>query len=362
MKRWFSHGCSLAVLVLAGTCARAAEPTIADIAEEVNKKVVKVFGAGGIRGLPSYGTGILVSGDGYILTANSHILDTADLRVHIHDGTRYHCKVVAMEPELDIALIKIETKEALELPFFNVYEAAKQPLVEPGTGVLAFSNQFLIATRNEPVSVMRGVVASYCKLHGRIGIFEAPYTGNVYVIDAITNNPGAAGGVVTTRKGQLLGLIGKELRNELTNTWINYCLPIQARIEIPQGDGTKLTRTVIDLVDGKDKYKPIDPNKKPEGGGGYHGIQLVLDPVDRTPPYVEDVEPGSPAEKAGLKPDDLIVYVDGLPVPSIQMFKEIIGKYRPNTDVKLEVRRGDKLNTVPMKLTEPPKPPKKTTP
>jgi S1-C subfamily serine protease len=357
MKRWLTLGGPLAALVLIGTVGRAgaAEPSIADVAEEVNRKIVKVFGAGGIRGLPSYGTGLVISGDGYILTANSHILDTQDLRVHTYDGTRYHCKVVCIEPELDLALIKIDTKESLDLPFFNLQDAARQPLAEPGTCVLAFSNQFQIATRNEPVSVQKGNVASYCKLHGRIGIFEAPYTGNVYVIDAITNNPGAAGGAVTDRRGRLLGIIGKELRNELTNTWINYALPIQAKIEIPQGDGTKITRTVVDLVELKEKYKPLDPNKKPEGGGGYHGIQLVQNVVDRTPPYVEDVEPGSPGEKAGLKPDDLIVYVDGLPVPSIQMFNEIIGKYRPGVEVKLEIRRGDKLNTVPLKLTDPPR-------
>ncbi len=119
--------------------------------------------------------------------------------------------------------IKVE-----DLPYFDVVEAAKRPPVEPGTGVLAFSNQFQIATRDEPMSVQRGVVASYSKLYGRLGIFEATYKGDVYVVDAITNNPGAAGGALTTRKGELLGLIGKELRNELTNTWINYAIPINA--------------------------------------------------------------------------------------------------------------------------------------
>ena len=63
--------------------------------------------------------------------------------------------------------------------------------------------------------------------------------------------------------------------------------------------------------------------------------------------------PGSPAAKAGLKPDDLIVYVDGLPVASIQTFKEILSRYRPGDDLKLEVRRGDKLTTVAIKLEEP---------
>ena len=178
-----------------GTVSRA-DQSFAKIAEQVNTKLVKVYGAGGIHGLASYGSGFFVSPDGYILTANSHILETVDIRVHTYDGTRYHAKLVATEPELDVALLKIGTdKDTVEnMPYFDVFEAAKRPVAEPGTGVLAFSNQFNIVTRDEPMSIQHGRIAAYSRLYGRIGIFEAPYTGNVYVIDAITNNPGAAGG------------------------------------------------------------------------------------------------------------------------------------------------------------------------
>src|SRR5262249_54736893 len=85
--------------------------------------------------------------------------------------------------------------------------------------------------------VQRGVISGYSKLPLRRGIFEAPYSGEVYVIDAITNNPGAGGGVITSRKGELLGLIGKELRNNLTDTWINYAVPIQATAKATRGPG-----------------------------------------------------------------------------------------------------------------------------
>jgi S1-C subfamily serine protease len=306
---WKFAGCLLAALALLAIPMKGtAQKSVADVAEQVNKKMVKIFGAGGIRGLPHYGTGVVISADGYVLTANSHILDTADLRVHLYDGTRMGAKIVAIEPELDVALIKIGTeKDDLDLPFFNVVEAAKRPPAEAGDGILGFSNAFEIATRNEPMSVQQGRVAAYAKLHGRIGIFEAPYTGQVYVVDAITNNRGAAGGALTTRKGELLGLVGKELRNELTNTWLNYAMPIQARIEVLQADGKKTTVALLDLVEKKEKYKPIDPKGKPEGGGGFSGIVLVPNVVDRTPPYVEDILPGSPAESAGVKADDLIV-------------------------------------------------------
>jgi serine protease Do len=367
MKRLFYAGpLALAAALVTAPSPRAADESFAPVAVEVNEKLVKVFGAGGIRGLASYGTGLIVSPDGYILTVNSHILDTVDLRVHMPDGTRYHAEVVCVEPELDVALVKIKAgrEKVDDLKYFDVFEAAKRPLAEAGAGILAFSNEFQIATRDEPMSVQRGVVAAYARLHGKIGIFDAPFTGNVYVVDAITNNPGAGGGVITTRKGELLGIIGKELRNELTNTWINYAVPIGATVEAQTPEGKKYTVSILDLVEKKEKYKPIDPNKKKnEGGGGYHGIVLVPDLLERTPPYVDDVDPDSPAQKAGLRPDDLIVYVDGLPVPSIAMFKEIVGKYRPGTEVKFEVRRGDKLETKSLTLVADPKgvkpPPKK---
>ena len=217
---------------------------------------------------------------------------------------------------------------------------------EPGTGILAFSNQFQIATRDEPMSVQRGVIAAYSKLYGRIGIFEAPYTGNVYVIDAITNNPGAGGGVITTRKGELLGIIGKELRNELTDTWINYAVPIQRH---GRGASARTARrrpsASLDVVDEEGEVQRRH-RKRGQGrdSGGYHGIVLVPNVVERTPPYIEEVVPDSPADKARLKPDDLIVYVDGLPVPDINAFKEILGTLRARHEVKLEIQRGDKLH------------------
>jgi serine protease Do len=181
------------------------------------------------------------------------------------------------------------------------------------------------------------VVAAYSKLHGRRGIFDAPYTGDVYLLDAVTNNPGAGGGALTTRKGELLGLIGKELRNSLSDTWINYAVPIHV-----------LAGFVHKGMKGE--YKPIVRPKAAGGQGGYHGIILVPDVVERTPPYVEDTETGSPAEKAKLKPDDLIVYIDGEKIVSIKEFKQIIDRSRPGTVLKLEVRRGDKLTSIDLKL------------
>jgi serine protease Do len=324
----------LPVTTTAGRADLAPNTSLAVLTEQVNRKLVKIFGAGGFRGLNAYGTGVVVSADGFVLTVASPLLDS-ELLVHLSDGRRLRARLIVTEPELDAALIKIENVD--DLPFFDVATAGRTPQAQPGDSVLAFSNEFEIATREEPLSVQHGVVAACSKLHGRRGIFEAPYQGDVYILDAITNNPGAAGGAVTNRKGELLGLVGKELRNSLSNTWINYAVPVQVLASFVEKGR-------------KGEYKPVVRHKPSDGPRGYHGILLVPNVVERTPPFIEETLPGSPAAKAGLQPDDLIVYVDGEKIASIREFRDIVDKARPGTVFKLEVRRGDRLATVDLKL------------
>lgn len=307
------------------------------VIEQVNQRVVKLFGSGGFQGIPAYGTGILVSPDGYILTVATPMLDTQDLRVHLYDGRRFHGRVIVTEPMLDAALVKIDKVE--DLPFFDVVRAAEKK-ARAGDPILGFSNQYEIATRDEPVSVQQGVIAAYARLQGRRGIFEAPYKGEAYIVDAITNNPGAGGGALTTRKGELLGVIGKELKNTLSDTWVNYAVPVSALAEFVEKGR-------------RGEYKPVVREKPLPGLRAYHGLILVPDVVERTPPFVEAVEPESPAARAGLKPDDLIVYIDGERVPSIKALREIIDRAAPGTQFRLEVRRNDRLATVELKVEAP---------
>src|SRR5439155_18542396 len=183
-------------------------------------------------------------------------------------------KVVVVEPELDAALLKIDKAEGL--PYFDFAAAAKLPRGEPGDWVLAMSNQFEIATRDEPLSVQRGVIAAYSKLQLLRGIYDAPYQGDVYVLDAITNNPGAAGGALTTQTGELLGIIGKELKNGLSNTWVNYAVPVAATIEVRQGDQTVTLSLPEFVAKGmKGEYKPTVREELAGGPGAYNGTVSV---------------------------------------------------------------------------------------
>jgi serine protease Do len=345
--------CVAIVALLVGSTA-SAQDRYDTVASYVNPRMVKVFGSGGYRGLVAYGTGVIVSADGFVLTAGGSLLDTQELRVHLNDGRRCLAKVVVIEPALDAALIKIEGVENLQ--YFDIASSAARPVAKPGEWVFGFSNAFEIATRDEPMSIQRGVISAYTRLPLQRGIFDAPYHGDVYVVDAITNNPGAAGGALVNRIGELLGIIGKELRNALADTWVNYAVPVQAKIEARNGENVR-TVSLLDFVQLgiKGAYQPTAEQNRNKGDGAYHGIVLVPNVVERTPPYIEEVTPESPAAKAGLQPDDLIVYIDGVPISSIVTFRQIMGATRSGQVVKLEVRRGEKLVPVEMKLVERPK-------
>src|SRR5262249_20207709 len=101
LHAWFGSIAALAAVAVVGAPGRG-EESYAEVAKEVNKRVVKLFGAGGFQGLASYGSGILVSPEGHILTVASQLLDTQNLRVHLYDGRRFESvKVLVVEPELD---------------------------------------------------------------------------------------------------------------------------------------------------------------------------------------------------------------------------------------------------------------------
>ena len=187
-----------------------------------------------------------------------------------------------------------------------------------------------------------------------IGIFEATYKGDVYVVDAITNNPGAAGGALTTRKGELLGLIGKELRNELTNTWINYAIPINARITVTQADGKRRPSAFSTSWRRKRNTSRIDaPARKNEGRASTRAFSSWPIRWNERLPTSRTWCPVRPADKAKLQPDDLIVYVDGLPVGDIRTFQEVLAVIIPTRPIKLEIRCERKLQTVTLKLEKP---------
>ena len=103
-------------------------------------------------------------------------------------------------------------------------------------------------------------------------------------------------------------------------------------------------------------YKQGDETQEQGSRGGYTGIILVPNAVDVTPPYVEEVMPGSPAARpSDLRPDDLILYVDGELVPTIKIYRDIMRQVGPGTDVRFEVQRGSTLESVKLKIADHPR-------
>jgi len=321
----FKYGVALLLLLLGVSPAAAG---LNETIEQVQPKMVKIYGAGGFRGLESYQSGFLISPDGHVLTAFTHVLDTEYLTVVLADGRRFDAKMLGADPRLEVAVLKIEAEQ---LPYFDLREAVS---LQPGARVLAFSNLFGVAFGDEPVSVQKGTVAVVANLAARRGVFESPYRGPVYVLDVTTNNPGAAGGALVTFTGQLVGMLGKELRNSLNHTWLNYALPI-----------AELRQSVEDICAGRFVAARDPSAAKPSRHVELSalGIILVPDVLERTPPYVDQVLPDSPAARAGLRADDLILLCNDRLVQSCKMLAaelEFIGAEEP---LKLTVQRGQDL-------------------
>jgi serine protease Do len=299
------------------------------VIESVQPKIVKIYGAGGLQKLEAYQSGFLISDQGHILTAWSYVLDTDYISVTLHDGRRFEGRLVGADPRHEIAVLKIE---ADDLPHFNLTEA-----VELGVGdrVLAFSNLFGVAVGDEAASVLHGCVSAKTDLAARRGAFSTPYTGPVYVLDAMTNNPGAAGGVLTDRRGQIAGFVGKELRNAHNNTWLNYAIPIQ-----------QLIGSVDDILAGKTISRTIDESAKRPAQPwtlGLVGVRLVPDVLAKTPPFIDAVRPDSPGGKAGLRPDDLILFVNSVVVSSRASVIDELSLIDRIDPVRLTVQRGQEL-------------------
>lgn len=305
-----------------------AEATLRDMTREVQRKVVKIYGAGGLRGLESYQSGSLISPNGHILTAWSYVLDSSVITVVLDDGRHFTAELAGADPRFGIALLKIEAEE---LPFFNLDEGVS---VQPGERILSFSNLFGIAAGDEPASVLSGYVSAIAPLEARRSAFPSAYQGPVLIVDAIVNNPGAAGGILTDQAGNFVGLIGKELRSSRNDIWLNYALPV-AEIKEP----------IEDLLAGRSR-PIVDPQKeKPQTPLtlAHLGLVLVPDVLDKTPVYVERVERDSLAAAGNLQPDDLIMYVDGTLISSQDALVEKLSYMDRDQVVSLIVLRDKEL-------------------
>jgi len=325
-------------VVLAVPIAAWANAPLASVIHEVQAKVVKIYGAGGFRGLEPYQSGFLISPEGHVLTAHSYVLDADYITCTLDDGQKFEAKLLGVDPRLEVAVLKIEAKD---LPYFDLSTAA---VAMEGTRTLAFSNLYGVAFGEEAVSVQHGIVSASTALEARRGVFETLYTGPVYVVDAMTNNPGAAGGALTNMRGEILGMLGKELRNARNNTWLNYAIPI-----------AELSASIEQIRAGKAPPVANDrPDQKLPNPLTLQGLGIVMVPniLERTPPFVDRVRPNSPAAKAGVKPDDIIMFVDEQLIQSINTLQTVLERIAIDERIRLTLMRDKEL--VELTLEVPP--------
>ena len=307
-----------------------------DVVKAVLPATVKIVGSGGLRGLEAYQSGITISSEGHILTAWSYVLDS-EATVTTNAGERFECKLLGYDAKLEIAILKVE---AQGLPKIDLATAVDPPV---GSQVITFCNCYGVAAGDEPVSVQRGVVSAKTKLAAKRGSWQTPYTDDAYILDAITSNPGSAGGIVCDTKGRPIGLIGKESRDARTGLWLSYAIPF-----------SKLNDSVNRILDGKNfqdqnvtsrrTAEPLDPELL--------GFALVPEVLNRTPPYIELVREKSVADKAGLLADDLIIEINGLPTASVQDVAKRLGQVDRDSPVTIVIQRGSEFLSVTMSLLE----------
>ena len=317
------------------TRSQAVQPSaLTQMVSQTLPKTVKIIGSGGVRGLEAYQSGFLISNDGHVLTAWSYVLDSDIVTLTMNDGLKREAALIGFDPRLDIAVLKIDVTDT---PHFNLDATTT---VSPGDRILAFSNLYGVATGNEPVSVQRGFVTAKIKLSARKGTYESPYRDDAYLLDAMTNNPGAAGGALTDRQGRLVAMIGKELRDSRTGAWLNFALPIEKLVDAVKRIKSGEIADVQDLND-----RPTEPIT-----AKLIGFSLVADIVQKTPPYVDRVVVGSAAADEGLQPDDLIVEVDGQMTASIKDVQKQLLRIDRDDAVEVTIQRGSRFVDMKFRL------------
>ena len=328
----FAYSLLALLLVFAGTPVTLGQDigSLERTSKDIQTKMAKVYGAGKIGGLESYQSGCFISDQGHVLTAWSTVLDVDSTLVVTSDGKRWDGKLVGMDPQTELAILKIDGDG---FPYFSLDQPAP---VEEGTLVLGVSNLFGIATGNEDHSVQRGVVMAISNLTAHRGRMQSPYTGTILVIDVISNNPGAMGGALVNLEGELVGILGKELRDDATGNWLNFALPVSVVAEsaksILKGD-TAISanrRTELAAVENPHRLQDL-------------GLALVPNVLSKTPAYINQVKPESPASKAGLKTNDLILNINGKRVDSRKNVEQFLSTINRADSFRLLIQRGSEL-------------------
>lgn len=263
------------------------------------------------------GSGFLVDALGHVVT-NAHVIDGADVvKVKLADDREFRAKVIGKDMRLDVAVLALEGPPR-DLPVASL--GASDPL-RVGEYVVAIGNPFGLGD-----TVTMGIVSAKGRTIG-----AGPYDDFIQTDASI--NPGNSGGPLFNLRGQVVGI----------NTAIN-----------PQGKGIGFA-IPIDAV--KDVLPQLLTSGHVARGRLGVGIQSMDEELakalgmDRARgALVESVEPGSPADKAGVKSGDVIVALDGQDVTRSEDLPRMVARHAPGTGVKVTLLRDKQKRTLDMTL------------
>jgi serine protease Do len=268
------------------------------------------------------GSGFIISADGYILTNNHIVADVDKITVVLKDGRKLDAKVIGTDDKSEVALIKVDAKD---LP---IVELGDSDELEVGEWVIAIGNPFGLA---ETVTV--GVVSAKGR---QVGIMDGGYEDFIQTDAAI--NPGNSGGPLLNIDGKVIGINTAIITRSGGYMGVGLAIPIN------------MARQIKDqlMATGKVERGYIGVTMNPEGLTQELAESFGLD--KNVGVLVTEVEPESPADKAGLKQGDVILKMNGKEVRSNESLRNTISLMAPGTKIKLMIFRDGKEKEVTVEV------------
>jgi serine protease Do len=282
--------------------AKKVQEAIAKVAEKVSPAFVNFGG----------GSGICVSPEGLIVTNNHVAGRSANWTVRMPGGPRgksFKAKMLWKDPRGDIALLQLDTKGE-KVPCIEMGDSDK---VRVGEFAIALGTPFMTADEDSVPTVTFGVISA---VHRNFGGYSDAIQTDAPV------NPGNSGGPLIDLEGRLLGINGQ------IRVRFPYRVNTGIGLAVPTNQIRKFMEAFKDVKDGSDVYH-----------GQITGLTLKADDAATEGALVEQVASGSTAEKAGFKPNDLVVKIDEYKIFSHIRFHGVIGIYPEKSTVEVVVLR-----------------------
>ena len=275
-----------------------------------------------------FGSGVIISKDGYIITNNHVVSGASEVSVTLNDEREFTATVIGGDPQTDIALIKIEAPKGTEFDYIPFGDSDN---LKVGEWVLAVGNPFNLTS-----TVTAGIVSA----KNRSGIVREEKSLQSFIqIDAAVN-PGNSGGALVNTRGELVG-INTAIYSQ-TGNFAGYAFAIPISIAGKVASDIKeygsVQRAILGILSPNIDYiKENDPDK-------YKELQKIVGV------QIDDFSDRSPAKAAGIEKGDIIKSINNAPIKNFNQLQSQIGRYRPGDKVKVVVDRNGKENTYTIEL------------